>query len=223
MYYQYTPYTAPTNQQRVARTSENIIKVTGIGEISTQPDTALITLGVITENENLAVAQRENSKTSNDIIEALISSGIPKNNVKTIDYRIDVQYQYDDGNQTMVSYRVTHLLQITTSLTEQTGTIVDLAVQKGANTVSNIQFTVSNPEQFYNRGIVAALADATEKAKTVAASLGVTLHNYPTSVKEVTQSNGPIPFQAMVKSEATQILPGEQLIRVVLEVNYTYF
>lgn len=77
----------------------NNIKVLGKGEISIEPDSAEIILGVITENLSLSAAQEENSKVVNQIINSLNEIGISSKYMQTQDYNIRAVYDYIDGKQ----------------------------------------------------------------------------------------------------------------------------
>lgn len=189
-----------------------MIEVIGEGKIAVAPDQAIITLGVITEGQNLEEAQKENNEKIANIIRSLLALGIPKENIKTSEFRIDTQYDYVEGKQVFRGYRITHLLQITVNQVGLTGRVVDTAVSQGANFVSNIQFTLSKPEAFYNRALALAYDDSLLKATTLARTMGVVLSKVPASVQELSQGTvAPIAYQSemRVKAPSTPIQPGE--------------
>ena len=63
---------------------DNLIKVTGEGEIAVQPDTASVNLGVVTESKELIEAQQQNSTIGTKIIDSLLALGIDKNQYTNI-------------------------------------------------------------------------------------------------------------------------------------------
>ncbi|MGC5324367.1 SIMPL domain-containing protein [Brevibacillus sp. SYSU BS000544] len=201
-----------------------MIEVVGEGRISTAPDQAIITLGVMTEGQNLEAVQKENNEKTANIIRSLMAMGIPKEDIKTSEYRIDTMYDYVEGRQIFRGYRVTHLLQITINQVGLTGRVVDTAVSQGANTISNIQFTVSKPDAFYNRALSLAYKDSLSKATTLASTMGVVLSKVPASVQELTQGSvAPVPYQAGMQAKAlsTPIQPGE--VEIVARVLVKYY
>jgi uncharacterized protein YggE len=224
MYYP-QPYfrSAMMNRPRLSQ-DQNVIKVTGEGMVSIQPDTALITLGVITESKQLGEAQKENSEAINNMIDSLLDLDIPRENIRTVDYRVDVQYDYVDGKQIFRGYRITHLLQVTNDQIDQTGQIVDTAISSGANSVSNIQFTVEQSEAFYLEALAIAIQTAHQKAATIAREIGVTLVSTPYQVQEVTQRETPTPYPAVLQAttEATSIEPGETTISALIKADFSY-
>lgn len=202
----------------------NVLKVTGEGTVSATPDRALITLGAVTEGTDLSTVQKANSVAISNVIRALVGLGIPQSDIQTTEYRVEPQYDYTEGKQVFRGYRVTHLLQVTINQIEQTGRVVDTAVANGANSVSNIQFSVAKPEVFYNQALVLAMKNAEQKAVTLATTLGVTLHKIPKLVQEVVEEVRPMPMVLAFagKSEATPIQPGQLKITATVNVEYTY-
>ncbi|MFL6517266.1 MAG: SIMPL domain-containing protein, partial [Bacillus sp. (in: firmicutes)] len=153
----------------------HLIKVTGEGEMAVPPDSAIVNLGIITENKQLLTAQHQNSLEVTKVIDSLISLGITKSHIQTSDYRIEADYDYDQGKQIFRGYKITHILQVKIEDLSIIGKVVDTAVLNGVNNVSNVQFTASNKESFYQQALILAVKNATQKAKTIAGTLQVTL------------------------------------------------
>ncbi|MBV6714179.1 SIMPL domain-containing protein [Paenibacillus chitinolyticus] len=200
------------------------IEVTGDGIVSVIPDQAAIVLGAVTEGESLSPLQAENARIISAVIDSLLQLGISRDNIQTDEFRIDPQYDFQDGKQIFRGYRVTHLLKITTERVGESGTIVDTAVSKGANSVSGISFRTSQPQKYSKEALDLAVRNAREKAQTIAASLGVTLAAVPESVREISRQNEPVPFKASVlaASPATPIQPGELQVYAAVSARYTF-
>lgn len=202
------------------------IEVMGEGTATAAPDRAVIVLGVVTDGPHLQTIQTENASAIRNIIDSLMRLNIPKDQIQTSDYRVEVIHDYEDGKQTFRGYRVTHLLQITTDQVEQTGTIVDTAVSNGANTVSSIQFTLAHPERYENQALSLAVQNARQKALTIAASLGVKLATVPSKVQETSRAPVPVPYMATAKFAASTvespIQPGQLTIKAQVRVWYLF-
>ncbi|MDM5318070.1 SIMPL domain-containing protein [Fictibacillus sp. b24] len=224
MYYPGYQNTMSEHLYRQAKT--NRMTVTGEGTVSATPDQAIITIGVINEGQNLSAAQKENADKTAAVIQGMLSLGISQSDIQTSSYRIDPQYNYENGQQIFRGYRVEHQLQVTVKDIRKTGQVIDTAVASGANSVSSIQFTVSNPDAFYNQALTLAIQNAQQKAITMARTLGVTLQPVPVVVQEISQQlpPRPIPFQAamLAQSAETPIQPGENRITATVKVEYTY-
>ncbi|MEH7305605.1 SIMPL domain-containing protein [Neobacillus drentensis] len=217
------------NHPRLPRNGQHhkghIIKVSGEGEMAVQPDTASVNIGIISEGKQLITAQQQNSLEVAKVIESLISLGIAKNHIQTFDYRIESDYDYDQGKQIFRGYKITHILQVKIEDLSNIGKVVDTAVQNGVNNVSHVQFTVKNKEAFYKQTLSLAVNDAIEKAKTIAGTLNVILLPTPISVVEGGSTVQPVfnTSGTFVKSMAsTQLEPGQIIIKanVIAEFNY---
>lgn len=225
MYYPPYPSPAPLRQQQ-DNDKKRVMTVTGIGTVSAQPDVAKINLGVETQDLELTKAQQENAQTLNQVIDSLVQMGIPRDNIQTVDYYIYPQYDYVDGKQEFRGYQVTHTIQVTIKDLSQTGKVIDTAVQNGANRASNIEFTIDNPQQFYNQALNRALENAVSKAQTIANQMNLNLDPTPTQiVEELLQ--GAAPPQTLVKSASTnsattQVEPGQLDITARVETKFQY-
>lgn len=200
-----------------------LIKVTGEGEVAVQPDTASVHLGVITEAKELIPAQQQNSITSTKVINSLLELGIDKNLIRTFDYRIESNYDFDQGKQIFRGYKITHILEVTIEDLSLVGKVVDTAVQNGANYVANVQFTTKYKDTFYQQALTLAVKNAFEKAKTIANSIQVTLHPTPILVTE--GGNVIQPFESKQFAagfSSTQLQPGQLIIKATIAAEYTY-
>ena len=126
-------YNLNVGERNKQQNRKNIIKVNGDGEIAVQPDTATVNLGVVTESKELMEAQQQNSIIANKVINSLIALGIDKNQIQTIEYRIEPNYDYSSGEQIFRGYKITHILQVKIDDLSIIGKVVDTAVENGAN------------------------------------------------------------------------------------------
>ncbi|PYZ96787.1 SIMPL domain-containing protein [Alteribacter lacisalsi] len=204
--------------------TRNILKVKGEGSVSSAPDQANITVGVITEKTEVSAAQQENAAAISAVTDAITALGVPEESIQTVEYRIDTQYDFVDGQQQFRGYRVTHQLRVTLDDIELTGPVVDDAVAAGANSISSIQFSLADPSAFYNEALTLALQDAGRKAETIGEELGVLVDTPPVSVREISPSTTPVPFQTALyaSAEGTPIQPGTLTILAVVETEFTY-
>jgi uncharacterized protein YggE len=202
----------------------NTIEVLGEGAAVAIPDRAVVVLGAVTEGPVLNAVQTDNAKTVTKIINSILQVNIPREKIKTHDYRIEVQYDYQDGKQIFRGYKVTHLLQIVTDRVGETGKLIDTAVSNGANNVTSIQFTMAQPEIYKNQALLLAIQNAQQKAATIANTLKVALAAVPSQVQEHYQTNKPLPFTTSlhVESAVTPIEPGQLTIYAAVRVWYLF-
>ncbi|NIK76410.1 hypothetical protein FHS15_001535 [Paenibacillus castaneae] len=175
--------------------SNATIEVTGEGKVMVSPDQAVSTVGVETQVSELRQAQSMNSAVISRIVSALQAFGIPSQNISTIDFRIEPVYDYTNNVAEFRGYKVTHLLQVTSSA-DSAGSVVDTAVSQGANVVQGVRFQLSQEAAYVDQALALAVADARRKASAIAANSGVTIGAVPFTVRELPLLAEPIPFRA---------------------------
>ncbi|MDR2854960.1 MAG: SIMPL domain-containing protein [Methanomicrobiales archaeon] len=161
----------------------NTIDVTGTQTIKVEPDQAEISLAVITMGTNIEEIQRENALKMTSIISALKSEfGLSDKEISTSSYSIseekylsdDVRAMYQKGAQI---YRVSNRIDVISGDTSNAGSIIDLAVKNGANSVNSLQFSLTDTSrrQYKEKILQMAVEKATDEANIVVQALGMTL------------------------------------------------
>ena len=216
MYYPYV--------RQITQPKRRVMTVIGIGNQSVAPDIANIQLEVSTENMELTQAQQENATIMSQVIQALLNLGINREDIKTASYNIIPQYDYIEGRQVFRGYQVINAITVKITNIEQVGNVIDVAVQNGANRVSNIQFTVDKEELEYQKALSLALQNALVKAQTIANTMQLQLD--PTPIKIVEEfREAPIPYQrfaAVETAASTPIEPGQITINATVNVQFQY-
>jgi uncharacterized protein len=186
------------------------MKVTGVGAVKAIPDTAIINLGVVTENLSLEAARRENAVKSTAVINMLINMGVEKKQISTGAFSIDPLYDFIDGKQTFRGYRVSNLLTVTIKDIARAGEVIDKATFSGVNRVDNISFILSDQAHYYDIALNLAIENALHKGSEIGNTLDVEIDKVPYRIIE--QSVGaPIYDISMAKlsAPATPVLPGQ--------------
>ena len=227
MYY-YQPFVRNSVQTGShSRSKPNILRVSGEGKLAVQPDQANIKLGVLTEDQELQKAQEQNAGAISSIKKALNDIGITEKQIQTSNFNIFPQYDFVDGKQIFRGYRVEHILGITVDEIENTGLVVDTAVDNGANIVRGIHFEAENQSELYQQALIQAVMDACKKAETIASALRVHLISTPVSIAERTLGiEQPVSYQSstFVKSAvSTPIQPGTIDIESQITAEFTYY
>ena len=205
----------------------NVINVDGDSEITVDPDQAEVWAGVSIVDVSADLAQAEVNKIINDIIDGLRYKGISEDDMSTERLSIYEERRYENGKSTVIGWRATQILKIKTTDLTKVGTIVDVAVDNGANQINNINFGLSEEkEQEYKKQ---ALADATknakEKAETIADSLDVKLGKLK-SVSESSFYYRPYAYAmeetvgAKAVQEAATVLPGDVTVTARISLVY---
>ncbi|MEK7549212.1 MAG: SIMPL domain-containing protein [Patescibacteria group bacterium] len=211
--------------------------ISGEGKITAIPDVASFTFSVIIEgNKDITKLQKENTEKVNKIIAFVKSSGVELKDIKTRSYNLEPRYQYfncpmplSDGRKPcplpeIVGYTIRQTVEIKIRDFGKIGDVLAGTVEKGANSVSELSFTIDDSDKIKNQAREEAIAKAKEKALSIAKAGGFKLGRL-LSIDE----GGYIPYadygyQTMVKSAESLpspiIEPGSQEIVVNIVLRY---
>jgi len=189
------------------------ISVSGQSYVTVDTDKAEIYVAVVTEGDSALEVQQENAELTNDVIDALKSKGIKKDDIETYRYELYPRRSYEGPGPEIIGYELTHTLKVTTEKIDDVGVFVDAAVLAGANRVERVVFglTKERQEEVMNEALVMASDNAEEKAGALADNLGVELGKV-ISVSESQTVYRPFDYYpglkvAEVAAEPTQISP----------------
>lgn len=200
--------------------NEQTMTLTGRGQTSPTPDIAVIRLGVQTQGEDLIKAQTENAGLSQAVINSLRQLGVT--DIKTFQYTIDKIYEYVNGTRIDKGYSVRNILEINLQNIDQTGLVIDTAVDNGANVVDLVSFEVSQKDMYYRESLNLAISDAIEKANSISHHLGVPVNLIPIRIEESSAAPIPILRNVAERTFTTPIEPGEQLIEAFVTAVFQY-
>lgn len=180
--------------------SARVFSVTGDGKAVAVPDVAQFTFSVITEGgTDIPAIQKDNTAKTNTIIDFVKSQNIDSKDIETQNYSIDPRYQtyncvtplYGMGATVapigastgsssikpcppakIVGYTITQTISVKVRDFSKTGTIISGVTEKGANSVSQLSFSVDNPDTYKNQARAEAIKKAQDKAQAIASETG---------------------------------------------------
>ncbi len=213
----------------VPQAKERTVTSTGTAEMTVDPDEAVVYLRIETEGETAQEAKDENAEISDDVLTALIKTGLTMDDIETQNYNIWQEYDWIDGERVEKGFKATNTLKITTKEFDDVGEIVDASVDAGA-LINYINFELSLDKQNeYKADVFAkASADAKNKAEAIAKGLGKELGDV---VSVQTSDYGYMPWRAFevaeagmdeesVKTAATHISPEDITVSGTVSVVY---
>jgi len=164
---------------------QNIISVSGKGEVFATADIANFTYTVEQEGSTVADAQKKAGEVSAKAIKVLKSAGIEDKDMKTTGYNVGPKYEYNTkpcgaygcppGNPTIVGYTVSENIRVKVRKIDTAGTIISNLGETGVTNLSNLDFTVDDEDVLSEEARSLAIVDAKNKAKKLAKDLGVSL------------------------------------------------
>lgn len=221
MYMEGTPFEVRTmqpveqggsnSQTATATRSTTRVMVSGDSLVQAQPDTAIVTLSVVTQARRALDAQQENATRSDAVVRALKSAAGPGAEVKTSGYSVQPQRLYKEGQPpTITGYEARNTVTVVLSDLTRVGTIIDAASQSGANDISGISFTLRQDRPARTEALRQATREAVDKAGVIASALGGRIVRIVEVQEEGTVR--PIPVYDQVerfKTQAAQATPIE--------------
>jgi len=170
----------------------NAITVSGEGKVLGKPDIAQVDLGVVTDADTVANAQKQNSDKIDKIIQAMKSLGIADEDMQTSNYTIFPRTQYINGVSDIIGYEVNQTLRVKIRNLEKVGQVLAQTATAGVNQVGALNFTFDNPENLQAQARQKAIDDAKSKAQSLANALGVQLGKIVSFSENI--SGGPTPL-----------------------------
>ncbi len=149
------------------------VSVNGEATVQAQPDTAIITIAVVTQNASASEAQAENASKTDAVVRAVKAAAGAGAEVKTSGYSLQPQYVYQQNETpTITGYNARNSVLVTTGELTKVGGVIDAAVRAGANNIDNLSFTLRRDQPARNQALTEATRNAVSKAQTLANALG---------------------------------------------------
>jgi uncharacterized protein len=149
------------------------VMIVGDSIVQAQPDTAILTISVVTQGRRAIETQQENATRTDAVVRAVKAAAGAGAEVKTSGYSLQPQRIYKEGQPPTISgYEARNSVTVTTSELNKVGPVIDAAAQAGANDVTGIAFTLRQDRQARDRALSEATREAISKAQVIAQALG---------------------------------------------------
>lgn len=151
------------------------------GKVNIKPDVAEFSFNVITEGtQNIGEIQKQNTTKTNSSIQFIKQNDIDEKDIKTQNYNISPRYQYYSCPKTggacpppeIVGYTITQQVLVKIRDFAKIGTLLSGIVKNGANSVSELRFTIDDPIKVESEARGEAIKKARVKAEEVAKAGG---------------------------------------------------
>lgn len=206
----------------LAQTALPSVSVAGEATVTATPDIALIEAGVTSEGKTARQASESNNKAMGDVLLALKGAGIEQKDFQTSQLWLQPQSTQggSGGPMKITGYRASNRVIVTLRDIANVAGTIDALVGAGANDIGGISFSVSQSSKLLDETRSKAIEDAHRKAALYAQATGMTLGS-PLAISE-DGAPPPMVFRKMSvnAAAATPIAPGEQTLRVAVNVVY---
>jgi uncharacterized protein YggE len=212
----------------------NSISVTGEGEVYAVPDIASFSYSVAADAPTVTEAQNQVTAKMNAILDEVKNLGVEEKDITTSNYSVYPKYKYSQGvctnnfcppsQQIADGFTVSHDITLKVRNTDSAGKVLAAVGSKGATNVSGLNFTTDDPSKIQDQARAKAIADAREKAKTLAKNLDVDLvkivsfsdNSYPTPYPMY----GGVAMDKAVSTQAPTLPVGENKVTSSVTVVY---
>jgi uncharacterized protein YggE len=202
--------------------------VVGTGMASAEPEIANLVFGVELQGDDPAAIVDEAAEKIDQAIAALQGMGVANDDIRTAGYNLWVETVRDPERGTPtgeIIYHVSHHVRARTHDLGGVGDLLAAVVESGVNVISEVSFTVEDPEALTEEARQQALEKAASRAQQMAAGLDITLGK-PISVVEtgggypVAEAIGIGGRGAGAEVAAPSIPPGAFSVSVSIQVVY---
>lgn len=147
--------------------------VTGEANSQAPPDTAVLSIAVVTQNQQALNAQQENARKTDAVIHAVQAAAGANPEIKTSDYSLQPQETYsDDRLPSIIGYEARNSVLVTLSDLSKVGAVIDAATKAGANSIQKVSFTLRDSNPARGQTLAEATRQAMNKAQAIAQALG---------------------------------------------------
>lgn len=203
---------------------KRMVSVSGVGAVKARPDTARISIGVVSDDDTAREALDKNTAAMSRVIVELKGQQVDPKDIQTTNFSVNPRYQhFKDGKPpAVVGYRVVNSVTIVVRELDNLGKILDQVVSQGSNQVNSIQFSVDNGDELENEARKRAIKDAKQKAQLYAQAAGVKLGTVLTISESVSSSPRPLvrPRRLEASAAPVPIEAGEQEITAQVQVSW---
>ncbi len=189
------------------------ITVSGTASVTTVPDTATISFGVVTQASTASAALSSNSAAAERVIAALKSAGIDAKDLRT--EIVSLAPRTSEAGDQILGYTATNTISAKIRDLGRAGAVIDAAVAAGANTVQGPSLEPGDAQGLYRQALERAVADARAKAQALASAGGLTLG----PISSMAEGQAAIPYASRdAATAAAPIEPGTQDITASVTV-----
>lgn len=149
------------------------VTVSGDARIMAKPDTATISISVVTQNKNATEAQQQNAAQTTAVLNALKTAAGSGAEIETSGYLLVPQRVYKENQPpTITGYEARNSITVTLRDLNRVGAVIDAATRAGANNIDNVAFSLRQDRNARGRALADATREAIGKANTLAQALG---------------------------------------------------
>lgn len=202
--------------------------VEGEGKVVVIPDIAKVSVGIEESGSSLSQVQDSANQKSKNLVDAIKKLGVKDGDIKTTNYSLNPEYNYEIQPLRIIGYRVNITYEIEVKDFDKINDVITTSTTEGSTLIGNIRFEVN--EETKNKKLDEArenaVVEAKRKAQGLAKASGVSLGK----IINISESQGfgrPIPFALEKAADTTgsepvrpDIQPGQTELSVMVSLTF---
>lgn len=145
----------------------------GSSEIAVKADMAEVNVEVVIKAKTAQDAKSGSDKAVASFLARLEKAGIDKALIQSANINLQPQYHYEKNKPNhLIGYNANRRIKVTVMDLAKLNDILDSALEQGINRINNIALKSSKEAEYVEQARMAAIKDAQQKAKTLAAGFG---------------------------------------------------
>ncbi|MCO6466442.1 MAG: SIMPL domain-containing protein [Bradyrhizobiaceae bacterium] len=152
--------------------TRRLINVSGEASASVVPDHAVVSIGVETSGLDIAKLKASNDQKVRALLDGVKGLGIPAKDVQTSRLSIDPVYDYSNGKQELLRYRMINIVTIVVKDLSKVEHVVNVGVASGSNMLQGLAFRSSKEQSLRDSLRIAAVVNAKTRATALVEAVG---------------------------------------------------
>lgn len=152
--------------------ARDVVVTSGEAVVKQAADQAFVVLTAENRAKSPGEAQKLTATAMSGVQKTLTSAGIPANAIRTLQYDLQPEFDYNNGKQTLRGYVARNSIEVRVEPIERVGAVIDSAVQSGATSVSSLRFDIKERDALEREALTKAVDSARARADAAAKGAG---------------------------------------------------
>lgn len=150
--------------------SASMVNVDGVGEVSAEPDQAVLNVTISANKPTLIEAKEDADKKYQQILDVIKSAKIPKQQYKVISLNSRSEYEYNklSRDREYKGETITRVLNIIINDLDKLPSFMQALVENGISTISSVHSDFQDRSTLQRQALANAIDEATSKAEFIA-------------------------------------------------------
>lgn len=201
--------------------SPTTLQINGSGIYKVTPDAYQLTFVLEQKGEKVSDLNSRIASDLDSIVAFLTNNGIRAEQIASMALRLNPHFEHTPQGRIQKGFVLRREVNITSTTLENYDAIIDGALSRGVNTVTNFNLISTEQDSAYDKALAVALRNAKVKASIIAKEMDIELGQ----VVAIFESGGNMPVPVM-RAEAFSVassgsLPGEKDVTAHVSVTYS--